>query len=449
MKFFNILTTLVVTGIMLAGCGGGGGTSPPEQQAQESILRAVAGINTSGPAIKKNQEGRRKALAATPAHPVITADQLLAWAERSFPEFFPAGPSSVVLTYEGENYQAVRAYSTGNYLAVTVSGEVRGIGPYTGYTLVTHGTLAGFTCQVLPSVCMTNDGTGPGSVSFSRDTGIVFLPNLGKDGTLQWLGVVEGTPPVVTPTDIKSVQWYSNRTGGWDNNNATANQPPADGSYLAPKATCNRDRGLPTMTTKADVVLWPGFSADGWKLVGDANPHQVFGHIEYGGYEPATISVVREANNTVTLVMDFTSDCLFGFGKDGKLAVLDRTQPFEFAWHSNKAGAGRGPGWGSGPTTLMPTVHKAYASYDEGRGRFIVRFPNMACTDAGSATVSRHKTISGDVIDYDYGTDGYGAGWLATPGPTDGNPIWQAGPGVTFDPMTYQVKWSQALCTEL
>ncbi len=448
---FRIVGALLLS--LLAACGGGGDT--PDIQAEKSIVAAVGRINGAPKLAEK--EKRFKALSASsaassPAFVVITADELLNYAEANYPDVFPPGPQSVALSAGGVNYQAVRAYSTENYLGVTVAGEIHGYGPFTRGVLQVLGTLEGFTCEVMPARCTSEALVGPGSYSINRATGHVFLPNLGTGGTLQWLGVAEGTAPVPKPTDVASVQWKSNRTG-WGATNSTSTTPPADGRYLASSNTCNRDRGLPTIMTKAvgntpGVELWPDFSAQGWKLIGDTNPRVVFGQIEYGGYEPATISVVREANNTITLVMDFASDCLFGFGKDGALITLDRAQPLEFAFHSNKSGVGRAPGWGLGPTAAMPTTKKAYRVYDEARGRFLVKFTNMACTDAGSVTVNRHKVIDGQNVTYEYGSDGFGAGWLATPGANDGNPIWQPGAGVTFDPVKYQVKWNQPLCTQ-
>lgn len=393
--------------------------------------------------VQKSLE-RKRALAVTA--PTITVEQLFNWAEVTYPTLFPKGPLSQRLTYLGVAY-TVRVYGNGNALGVTSTNVVQGIGVFTKDVLTTFGNLADFVCQVTPAACGGGGAVGPGTYSVSATTGHVFLPNY-KNGKMTWLGAAGATEGAeVAPADITALRFNSNRRG-WGNEAQTSTPPAADGT-LAVTGTCNRDRGLPTVVTKSQE-LWPDFSANGYQLAGDLNPHLVFGQIEYGGYQPASVSVIREADNSVTLVASFEADCLFGFGKNNQLTKLDPAQPLQFAWHGDHAGANRGPGWGIGPGAAAPTTKVTYLGYDKVAGKFSLRFTGMACTDRGDITVYRAKSVSADgkTVVYDPGADNFGAGWLIVPKKDDANPIWQAGSGVTFDPEKFQIAWDLPLCTQ-
>ncbi len=147
--------------------------------------------------------------------------------------------------------------------------------------------------------------------------------------------------------------------------------------------------------------------------------------------------MVREADNTVTVVVDFGSDCLGGFGLDGKLTPLDPLQPLKFMLHSN------GSGWGLG--TEYPSTKEAWVQFNDATASYQLRFTNMKCKDAGNVTVYRAKSVSADgtTVEYDPGADKFGAGWLAIGGE---NPLWQAGAGTTL--VDAQITWDQPLCKE-
>lgn len=393
--------------------------------------------------ILDQNQGRKHILATAPA---ITAIQLLDWAEVAYPNLFPKGPQTQQLTYLGVDYVAVRAYPNGNGLGVTSSGMVRGIGPFIGPVLKDIAPLTDFTCQVTPAACGVGGPTTPGS--YRADPTIhTFAPNFNKNGKMTWLGAVGGQSFEVAPSEIAAIRWNSNRRG-WGADSQSSTPPQADGS-LRITGVCGNDRGLPTIITKDGKELWPDFSAKGYQLVGDAAPKIALGLIEYGGYQPAVISAVKEADNTVTLTVDFGTNCAFGFGKDNKLVTVDPMLPLMFTWNSDKAGANREAGWGI--QTSSPSIRQAY--FDEAQakaGRLVVKFANMACRDAGDVTVYRAKSVSADgkTVTYDPSTDGFGAGWLVVPKLGDANPIWQAGPGVVWNPEKFQITWDVPLCTQ-
>ena len=388
--------------------------------------------------VEKNQNLRKRALAAT--QPAITTDQLFGWAEASFPDFFPKGPQSFPVTFQGTVYVAVRAYANGNYLGVTDKGMVRAL--FVGGQLIDVAPLVDFTCQVLPAACGGVE-TRPGTYRIDFATH-VLSPNY-KNGKATWLGAADGKSYDVAPGDIAATRFNSNRRG-WGAGSQASTAPQPDGT-LAVTGTCHDDRGLPTVITKDGKELYPDLSDQGYQLVGEASPRMVLGMIEYGGYQPARVSALRETDNTVTVEVDFTTNCVFGFGKNNALVPLDAAQPLMFMWHGAAAGAGRKPGWGLG--TAAPSVHQAFFDGEEAKkGRLLVRFTNMACSDRGGITVYQAKSVSADgkTVVYDPTADNFGAGWLVVP--NDGNPIWQSGQGVTFDGVKFQISWDIPLCTQ-
>ena len=394
--------------------------------------------------LDRNQNSRKRALTVTVTAP--TPNQLYDWVETTWPELFPKGPQSMTYAYNGVNYTAVRAYSTGNALGVTTEGAIHGLGPFTGNQLVVFGKLSDFNlCQMTPSAC--GGGTGSPGV-YQVDVGAhKFLVNY-VNSQMTWLGAKDGKSHNVAPGDIAFVRFNSNRRG-WGADSQTSTAPQANGD-LAIINTCKDDAGLPTVITKEGLELWPDFSAQGYQLTGDAQPKMVFGMIQYGGYQQASVSAIKEADGTVTLVVDFTTNCAFGFGKNNKLIPFDVSKPLMFVWHSNKAGAGRQPGWGIG--TVAPSIRQAYFDEEEAKkGHLLVKFPNMACTDAGGVTAYTAKSISedGKVIIYDPDTDGFGnGGWLVVPKADDANPIWKAGSGVAWNAEKFQITWSVPICIE-
>jgi alpha-tubulin suppressor-like RCC1 family protein len=79
---------------------------------------------------------------------VVTPDELMDWAQREYPTFFPDKSSTQLL----ESYQYRYYPSSKNYLGVSGS-DVYVLGPVSGNKLLKVGTLDDFKCKVTPSLC--------------------------------------------------------------------------------------------------------------------------------------------------------------------------------------------------------------------------------------------------------------------------------------------------------
>lgn len=134
----------LVVPAMLTACGGG--EEPP------SLTQAQA---AAGP--------QRRALATLPS---VGAKEVLDWAQFKFPTLFPGNPPSQPFNYLGVDY-TIRAYSTGNYLGITPTGDIYGLGDFTGGQLQSFGKISDWTsqiqadaCSVYPSLCNPGGGVG-------------------------------------------------------------------------------------------------------------------------------------------------------------------------------------------------------------------------------------------------------------------------------------------------
>ncbi len=139
----------LATALVLQACGGADSALEAQRQAPTWTSAMLAAAQAS-PSSLPGTEGRRASLAA---RGTISTDQLLDWAERSYPDLFPKGPATQRLTAGGVAY-TVRYYpGTGNYVGVTDDGGVWGYGPFTSNTLRSYGQVAEYTCLVSPGLC--------------------------------------------------------------------------------------------------------------------------------------------------------------------------------------------------------------------------------------------------------------------------------------------------------
>lgn len=149
---------------VLAACGGADG---PDSQAQSGAQRMRALAATGG----------SSGVAA--ANAPITAQQLFTWAQMTYPELFgTAAPQTISgLAFDGKIFE-VRAYSTGNYLGVTNTGEAYGYGPFVGNQLFRFGAMQQYADLVCAKVdCSGNGGGGgTGTVNECFDPAIVSPP---------------------------------------------------------------------------------------------------------------------------------------------------------------------------------------------------------------------------------------------------------------------------------
>ena len=124
----------------MSACGGGDG-------ATDSASAFVASIAQATPA-----SGRARALAFTAAN--VDAKALFDWAQYKYPSLFPKALQTVnqPFSYLGVNY-TIRGWANGNYLGVTTSGDVWGLGPFNNNVLTKYGTLAGFAADIVADAC--------------------------------------------------------------------------------------------------------------------------------------------------------------------------------------------------------------------------------------------------------------------------------------------------------
>ena len=188
--FLSRIVASIAAAALIASCGGGGGDPPPT--GAEAF---VAGISPSTPQaamLDTSTVPARRALAT--GLPTISADNLMDWAEYKFPTLFPKGPQSFPLQHLGVSY-SVRAYPTGNYLGVTPSGEIYGLGPFNGNQLQGFGSIADWAAQVRADEFVPTITAQPQDLS--------VLPTQ----TASWTVAVAGLP-------VPNLQWQLSIDGG-------------------------------------------------------------------------------------------------------------------------------------------------------------------------------------------------------------------------------------------
>ena len=135
---------------LLAACGGGESTSTPTSAAREFAMR----ISTATTAARSTLIASVPVPKAAAAAVTITSPMVFDFAQSVLPALFPSSPpyfDVMALPYGGKLYD-VRAYGNGNFLAVS-DGEIWGLGPYTGWALVSFGPVSAYTCNIVPSAC--------------------------------------------------------------------------------------------------------------------------------------------------------------------------------------------------------------------------------------------------------------------------------------------------------
>lgn len=149
--------------------------------ALAGLLSACGGGDEgAGPASE-----RRSPAAAVPAAVAgnpVTVEQLLDWAEISWPLLFPTGPATIALSHEGRDYTLRHYPVTGNYIGVATDGSVWGLGGFTGWVLQGFEHISDYTCLVDPGRCLPDPQTCQTAVSsgFSGDLNATY--DFGGDG---------------------------------------------------------------------------------------------------------------------------------------------------------------------------------------------------------------------------------------------------------------------------
>jgi len=137
----SALLTLAAV-VLMAACGGG--TDADTSRAQGFVAQMAAA--------QPSTDTRKRALAGTEM--TVDAKAAFDWAEYAYPDLFPKAPAplNLIYPYLGVIY-TVRGYANGNYLGVTPSGDIYGLGPFTNQELKRLGSLSEFAAQIRADEC--------------------------------------------------------------------------------------------------------------------------------------------------------------------------------------------------------------------------------------------------------------------------------------------------------
>lgn len=135
------LTAAALAGLgsLLTACGGG------DDAAAALRMQTEVPKQASTPLQSKSAAPRATTTARSP-----TADELFAWAERSFPELFGGNPAT-----QSSGSLKFRAYANNTYLGVNGT-EVLGLGPFTQGQVLKLGNLADFPDAVASAASPTD-----------------------------------------------------------------------------------------------------------------------------------------------------------------------------------------------------------------------------------------------------------------------------------------------------
>lgn len=297
----------------------------------------------------------------------------------------------------------------------------------------TWGTLEGLV------MCIGGAGTVPGtslhsagtiliedsshSIQFNLDTG-KYYGLADKDGSYD-----------VDPSNIEKVCFNSNRRG-WTDKSVSCAPVDANHRVTLPKS-CNNDQGTWSVKLRDGRWLWFDLTSDeAFSRKGFSSTLLPNGLVSYGvtGYQSSQVTVAAGGK----LRIDFGSNCLTGFGKP--LEVEDLL----FVWNSDKSGAGGQSGWGL--NSITGSIKQGYLDWNPEKNAFFVEFTGLACSDHGNITVYKKLSGTGTAVVWDAGSDGFGYAWFAIPPKGEVNPVWQVGPGVTWDQDKWLVNYSIPGC---
>lgn len=147
--FLSVSVLSVATVALLSACGGG---DPADARQHPFALATGATAATGSAAAALAPDAKRRALGAPTGS--ITIEQLLNWAEVTYPELFPKGPASQRLTAGGVSYTLRYYPKTNNYAGVSDDGNVYALGAFTDNVIKGYGKMTDFTCTVSPSLCV-------------------------------------------------------------------------------------------------------------------------------------------------------------------------------------------------------------------------------------------------------------------------------------------------------
>lgn len=358
------LSLSVVVAVLLAACGGGG-SGQPAAPAVAPMAAAMAAVSPAAGA------GQRRALAVEPENPV-DATALFDWAEWKFPSVLPKGPASVTVTQPGLTY-VVRAYATGNYLAVTAAGAIYGLGPATANQLLQFGSLSDFAAAVLADRCSVYPqrcGTGLAVnecqplVLLSTTTGTRFNAELALAAGADERATFTLSSEVLGSTNFEGQIAVRTRLSGrttffgpgslqfTQGTNLTRYVQPADGGLLRDLGEDDETIDPDGLSSVVRRVLQPPAVSRMFTLAPGQSITETTGGIESGQNPPkpgeryiSSVAWTFEARETLTLGGKAYDTCRYleveagsitrtwfhvGTGVPVKLTILDGPRPLSF-----------------------------------------------------------------------------------------------------------------------
>lgn len=382
---------------------------------------------------------------------VLTPNDIFVWVEKDFPTIFPRGSATQVGVYQGCTYD-FRYYNTNGGVYIGVCRTNNHIATYNvvGPGFVDHGDIDLQKCSARPDMCSTTGPSFAGTLMFSNDggTSVTIAANY-KNNKLWGVGA-DRQGFEIPVSEIDALCAHSIRLANWDKSTGPGcNRPQVNGEL--------KIAGLPNNDCSRFTVWWRG--QEYWLDLGTATGYRFTGlgaklnsscGIEYGpnGFMPARIYQVREADNTASLVWDFGSDYVSGFGQS---TFDDPTKVYAFVLNGEHQGVNYGSGWGLGAGRktsegfdIQPSIRMAWVETDSRTGNRFIKFRNLACTDKVNTT-TYVGTGPANNVTYDFGRDGFGRGWASVGGSA---PFWTAGSGVTINATTSQVQYGVPFCTQ-
>lgn len=391
---------------------------------------------------------------ATSAAPLPVED-FFTWIEKTFPDAFPKGPKTAQIDFRGCKFDYRGDYGGGYYIGVCRSdGYIYSYRSNTG-ELVKHYPVDDHKCDARPDLCAPPSFAG---TIVLADDGHTINPNY-KDnkGLMVWGVGRDGNGFEIPASEIEAVCFHSIRLNNWGMKtgvgcNKSEVYPKGGGWLFKITGLPNNDCGRYTFWRGGLEYYLDLTSITGYKFTGlNAKLNSSCG-VEYGpkGFTPAKVLVVQELDKTVTMVWDFGSGFVGGYGS-AQFDLSDKAKTYLFVLNGSHTGKDYKDGWGLGEgrkTTsgdkIEPSVKWAWLEIDPVTGNRILKFRNLACTDKVNAT-AYVGTGPSDKVVYDYGRDGFGLAWASVGGDA---PFWTAGTGVTIDKATSQLHYGVPFCTQ-
>jgi len=374
------------------------------------------------------------------------------WIEKTFPGSFPKGSATAQIDFQGCRYD-YRYYGNSYFIGVCQGdGHIYSYRSNTG-ELIKYYPVDNHKCDARPDLCAPPSFAG--TLMFSQEnTGVmVAIAANYRSGKLWGVGA-DNQGFDIPVGEIEALCAHSTRLANFGKSTGPGcSKPQANGEL--------RVAGLPSNDCSRFTAWWKG--KEYWFDIGTPTGYQFTGlnaklntgcGIEYGpnGFTPAKVYAVREADGTASLVWDLGSNFVSGFGQEAfDQDPNQKREVYLFVLNGEHQGKDYGSGWGLGEGRktkdgweIQPSIRLAWLETDPKTGNRVIKFRNLACADQVNAT-TYVGTGPADKVVYDNGKDGFGRAWASVGGEA---PFWTAGPGVSINTTTSQVRYGVFGCKQ-